>query len=109
MNGNAVIRRFQFNNVTIASIGAVTTLAVDVAVTAGMVATGDSGFAVPTVEMDEGLPMMIPCVATSSSNIRMFFTNPSAGAIDPADTFDFIVTMFPAVGQLAQTVKEISG
>ena len=105
MDGNAVVRRFRFNNLVIANIGAVTNLAVDVAVTAGMVAAGDIGFAIPVDNpIDGGIPAIIPCIATTNANIRLIFTNASAGAINPADTFDFNVVMFPQVGNLAQTV-----
>ena len=100
MFGNATIRRFRFNNLVIGNIVAVTNLAVDVAVPAGSVAAGDVGFAVPVTAIENGIPAIIPCIATSGTNIRMIFTNASAGAIDPADTHDFNVAMFPQVGEV---------
>jgi len=104
MYGNTTSRRFRFNNVVIGNIVAETTIAVDVTVTSGMVAAGDVGFAIPTVEFTEGLPGIIPCVATSATNVRMFFVNPQDGDVDPADTFDFEVFMFGQTGNIAQTV-----
>lgn len=104
MYGNEY-RRFRLNNLVIGNIGAVANLAVDVAVTSGKVKTGDVGFAIAVdANMTDGIPGIIPVVATSNTNIRLLFTNASAGAIDPADTFDFNVVMFPQTGNLAQTV-----
>jgi hypothetical protein len=104
MNGNTVSRRLQLNNLAIGNITAETTLAVDVTVPSGAVETGDVGFAIPTVEFTEGLPGIIPCLATSATNLRLFFVNPQDGDVDPADTFDFRVMMFPQTGNLDVTV-----
>ncbi len=100
MLGNSVARRFRFNNLVIAEVGAVVNLAVDVAVPSGTVQEGDVGFAVPVTVIDGGIPAIIPCIATSATNVRMFFTNASAGAINPADTHDFNAVMFPNVGNV---------
>jgi hypothetical protein len=102
---NVSAKRFVLNNVAIANITAVTNLDVNVAVAAGSVAAGQVGFAVPTdASMTNGIPGIIPVRATSSSNLRLTFTNASAGAIDPADTFDFIVFLFENTGAVQQTV-----
>lgn len=105
MYGNAVVRRFRFNNLAIGSIGAVATVAVAVAVTSGKVVSGQVGFAVPVdAAFTGGLVGIVPARATSAAEITLYFANASAGALDPADTFDFDVFMFPEVGEVAQTV-----
>ena len=100
MLGNAVSRRFRFNNLVIPSIGAADTESVAVAVPSGSVVVGDVGFAVATARMTDGLPGIIPCRATDVDEITLDFANPSAGAIDPADTFDFNVFIFPSTGEV---------
>jgi hypothetical protein len=102
---NVVARRFVLNNLSIANITAVTNLDVDVSVAAGSVTTGEVGFAVPTdASMTNGIPGIIPVRATANNNIRLTFTNASAGAIDPANTFDFIVFLFGNSGEVQQTI-----
>ncbi len=98
-------RRFKLVNLVIGNITAVTNLDVDVAVTAGKVKAGDVGFAIPTdASMENGIPGIIPVRATTNANLRLTFTNASAGAINPADTHEFDIIMFPSTGQVAQTV-----
>lgn len=105
MLANAVVRRFVFNNLVIANIGAVTNLDVDVAVTAGAVEAGMVGFAIATdASMTAGIPGIIPARATANNNIRLTFTNASAGGINPPDTFDFTVFMFQNTGNVQETV-----
>lgn len=105
MNGNAVVQRFRFNNLVIGNIGAVGTVAVAVAVTAGSVVSGAVGFAVPVdAAFTNGLSGIVPARCTSNAQITLYFANASAAGIDPADTFDFDVFIFPEVGATQQTV-----
>ncbi len=105
MFGNIVGQRFRLNNLVIANIPTVENLAVDVAVTAGKVKAGSVGFAVPVgATMTNGIPGIVPVEATTNANLRLTFTNASAGAINPADTFDFEVFLFDRSGVVAQTV-----
>lgn len=98
MFGNATVKRYTVTNLVIASIGAVTTLEVPVTLPGAKV--GDSGFAAPRdAKLTNGLTMN-PLRVTADNTVQIPFVNASAGAIDPADTFDFDVYLFTATGPL---------
>ena len=105
IGGNCVVKRFRLNNLVIGNIGAAGSLNVDVAISAAHGLTTDSvGIAIPVdADLTAGLPTPI-VRATSNVNLRLRFVNPSAGAIDPADTFDWDVFMFQPTGMIDQTV-----
>lgn len=103
--GNVSALLFKLNNLVVASIGAAGSLNVDVAIAAvpaGLV--GATGFAYPIdADLTAGLPPPYARIQ-STTVLRLRFANPSAGAIDPADTFDWDVFIFPSVGQVQQTI-----
>jgi hypothetical protein len=104
--GNVVAKRFVLNNLVIASIGAVSTVAVavPVAAAAGLV-VGQVGFAVPNAAaFTAGLPAIVGARVTTATEITLYFANGSAGAIDPADTFEFTVFIFENTGDVQQTI-----
>lgn len=100
------VMRFRLNNLAIASIGAVGSLNVDIAINALPAAyVGASGFAVPIdADLLAGLPGCIPARITSTTNLRLRFANPSAGALDADNTHEWDVFIFPATGNTQQTV-----
>jgi hypothetical protein len=99
-SGNVV--RYIVNNLVIANITAVTTL--EVQVTLPGVAVGDSGFACPRdAKMTNGIAIL-PVRVTAANTAQIPFCNASAGAIDPADTFDFDVYIFKAAGAIQATI-----
>jgi hypothetical protein len=103
-NGQSM--RFRLNNLVIASVGAAGSLNVDVAINALPADyVGSVGWALPRdADLTAGLPGPIQARITSTTNLRLRFVNPSAGAIDPVDTFDFDVFIFPATGNVQQTI-----
>jgi len=99
MLGNAVVKRFLFNNVTVGAVGAVTNVIVNVTVPAGTVAVGDKGFGIPSMAaMVSGMQPIVPCEATTATNVAMCFANASAGSLTPAATLDYEVYMFARTG-----------
>jgi hypothetical protein len=105
IGGNCVVKRIRLNNLVVGNIGAAGSLNVDVAVSAALGLTVDSvGIAIP-VDADLTAGLLPPIArATSTTNLRLRFVNPSAGAIDPADTFDWDVFMFQPTGMVDATV-----
>ncbi len=103
--GNCQVLRFRLNNLVVASVGAVASVNNDVTITAlpaSMV--GCIGIAIPT-EADMLAGMLPPIVRlTSTTNLRLRFVNPSAGALDLADTHDWDVYLFVPSGQNQQTI-----
>jgi hypothetical protein len=97
--------RFRLNNLVVASVGAAGSLNVDTTITAVPASyVGCIGVAVPVdTDLTAGLPQPMARI-TSTTNLRLRFTNPSAGAIDPADTFDWDVIIFLETGNPQQTV-----
>ena len=97
--------RFRLNNLVVGSIGAAGSLNVDTTITAVPASyVGAVGFAVP-VDADLTAALAAPMARiTSTTNLRLRFSNGSAGAIDPADTFDFDVYVFLETGAAQQTV-----
>lgn len=97
--------RFRLNNLVVGSIGAAGSLNVDSTITAVPAEwVGCIGFAVPT-DADLTAALGAPMARiTSTTNLRLRFSNGSAGAIDPADTFDFDVFIFLETGQIQQTI-----
>lgn len=103
--GNAQVTRFRLNNLVIGSVGAAGSLNVDATITAlpaNMV--GSIGFALP-VDADLTAALPPPSVRlTAVTTLRLRFANPSAGAIDPVDTFDWDVYLFTPSGNVQQTI-----
>lgn len=101
MFGNTVARRYRFNNLVVGSVGAVGGLNVDVTIPADAGLTTDFvGLALPVdADLTPALPPPTARVINSTT-IRLRFANPSAGAIDPADTFDWDVILFAGTGQV---------
>lgn len=97
--------RFRVNNPAIGNIGAAGSLNVDFTINAVPSDwVGAVGFAVPAdADLTAGLPPPMARI-TSTTNLRLRFVNPSAGAIDPADTFDYDVFVFPLRGNPQQTI-----
>lgn len=98
--------RFRLNNLVVASVGAAGSLNVDTTINALPANyVGSVGFAVPVdADLTAGLPGPVMARITSTTNLRLRFVNPSAGAIDPADTFDWDVFIFPETGNAQQTI-----
>ena len=96
---------FRLNNLAVGSVGAAGSLNVDVTITAVPSSwVGSIGIALPIdADLTAGLPPPSARI-TSTTNLRLRFANPSAGAIDPADTFDYNVFLFVPSGNLQQTV-----
>ncbi len=102
--GNFTCKRFRLNNLVVGSVGAAGSLNVDVTITSDASLVGAVGFAAPVdADLTAGLPLPYARV-TAATNLRLRFANPSAGAIDPADTFDWDVYMFVPTGQTQQTI-----
>lgn len=97
--GSVTGRRFQVTDLVIASIGAVTSLAVSVAITSGGLVLGDMIVVTPRAALTNG----IVCygIVIDATHFGIVFVNASAGAIDPADTFDFDVLVFTPTGSLS--------
>ena len=101
---NMTVRRFRLNNLVVGNIGAAGSLNVDVAITADNSIVNATGIAIPVdADLTAGLlPPVVRC--TANNNLRLRFVNPSAGAIDPADTFDWDVYLFIPTGAIQQTI-----
>jgi len=97
--------RFRLNNLVVANIGAAGSLNVDVTITAVPSDwVGAIGIAAPVdADLTAGLPPPYARI-TSTTNLRLRFANPSAGGIDPADTFDWEVLVWPERGNPQQTI-----
>lgn len=97
--------RFRLNNLVVANIGAAGSLNVDVAINAVPASyVGCIGIAIPVdADLTAGLPPPYARI-TSTTNLRLRFANPSAGGIDPADTFDYDVIIFLETGTAQQTI-----
>jgi hypothetical protein len=103
--GNSQSARFRLNNLVIASIGAAGSLNVDVTIAAVPSSwVGATGTALPIdADLTAGLPPPSARI-TSTTNLRLRFANPSAGAIDPVDTFDWDVNVQIPAGSAQQTI-----
>lgn len=88
-------------NLVIASIGAVTTLVVSVSVPGQQFAAGDGVQVTPRVATGLTNGIGIYGVVIDATHIGIAFVNASAGAIDPADTFDFDIYVTKKSGQAA--------
>lgn len=100
--GSSTNWRYTVTNLVIPSIAAVTTTEVQVTLQGCRV--GDSGFACPRdAQMTSGIAIL-PLRVTANDTAKIPFCNASAGAIDPADTFDFDVYLWRATGGLAGAV-----
>jgi hypothetical protein len=96
--GNATVKRYTVTNLVIPNITAVLTTEVQVTLPGAKV--GDSGFAAPRdAKMTDGIAIN-PLRVTADNTVQIPFVNASAGAINPADTFDFDVYLFTATGPL---------
>jgi hypothetical protein len=85
--GNACVLKFSIANLTIASVGAVTSL--DVSLVCPGVKAGDVGIGVPRdAKFTNGLALS-PLRCAVDGTMILTVVNGSAGAIDPVDTFDF--------------------
>lgn len=94
--------RYTILNLVIPSIAAVTTTEVQVALPGAQI--GDSGFACPRdAKFTSGIAIL-PLRVTAAGVVQIPFCNASAGAIDPADTFDFDVYLFRATGNLQAAI-----
>lgn len=96
-SGNCTVLRYSFSNLVIASIGAVTTLEVAVPLPGAL--PGDVGIAIPRDGAFTSGIAINPIRVTAADAGVIPFVNGSAGAIDPADTFDFDVYLFRATGE----------
>jgi hypothetical protein len=103
MLGNCVVNRYLVNNLVIGSIGAVATVEVTVTVSSGGLVVGDIGVAVPRAAFTGGVAVGPVRVVTATTFVIPFI-NASAGALDPADTFEFDVFIFRGTGNLTQSV-----
>jgi hypothetical protein len=92
-------RRFQVTDLVVASVGAVTTLAVSVAITSGGLVLGDAVIVTPRSALTNGIAIYGHVV--DATHFAIDFVNASAGAIDPADTFDFDVFILTNTGALS--------
>lgn len=103
--GNTQTARFRFNNLVVGNIGAAGSLNVDVTIASVPASwVGATGIALPIdADLTAGLPPPTARI-TSQTNVRLRFANPSAGAIDPADTFDWDVILNIPAGNVQQTV-----
>ena len=103
-SGSAGVR-YRLNNLVVGSVGAAGSLNVDVTVTAVPADwVGAIGVAAP---VDADLLAALPppyARFTTTTNLRLRFANPSAGALDPADTHDWEVVMWPERGNPQQTI-----
>ncbi len=103
MDGNAVTLRYTIENLVIASVGAVTTLTVSVALAAAQLGAGDGVLVTPRgAALTNGIAVY--GIVIDSTHIGLCFVNASAGAIDPADTFDFDVYVVKKTGPVAQAL-----
>jgi hypothetical protein len=94
--------RYTITNLVIGNITAVNTLEVQVTLPGAQV--GDSGFACPRdAKMTNGISIN-PLRVTAPNTVQIPFVNASAGAIDPADTFDFDVYLFRASGNVQAAI-----
>lgn len=88
--------RYTVENLVIGSIAAVTTL--EVQVTLPGAAVGDGGIAVPRGAAFTNGVAINPVRVSAANTVQIPFVNGSAGAIDPADTFDFDIYLFKKTG-----------
>lgn len=97
--------RYRLNNLVIGNITTDTSLNVDVTISALPADfVGTVGFAVPRDnDWTTGLPMPQARI-TSTTNLRLRFPNPTGADVNPADTFDWDVILFPATGNIQQTI-----
>ena len=102
MGGNCVCRRYTVANLVIANITAVTTLTVNVDVSSAGLTAGDGVLVTPRAALTNGIAVYGHVV--DSNTLGLDFVNASAGAIDPADTFDFDVYVFLQTGGVQQAV-----
>lgn len=94
--------RYTVTNLVIPNLLAVTTTEVQVTLAGAKV--GDSGWACPRdAKLTDGVAML-PIRVTADNTAQIPFVNASAGAINPADTFDFDVYLFRATGNLQAAV-----
>jgi hypothetical protein len=94
--------RYTVTNLVIPNLGAVSTTEVQVTLQGCRV--GDSGFACPRDAAFTAGIAILPLRVTANDTAKIPFVNASAGAIDPADTFDFDVYLWRATGGLAGAV-----
>jgi hypothetical protein len=98
-------QRFTVENLVIASIAAVTTLVVSVAVPTGSgLSAGDGVQVTPRVATGLTNGIAVYGVIIDATHIGIAFVNASAGAIDPADTFDFDVYVTKKTGAAVASV-----
>lgn len=104
-SGNCQVLRFRLNNLVVGAIGAAGSLNVDTAITALPAnLVGCTGFATPVdADLTAGLGAPMARI-TSTTNLRLRFSNGSAAGIDPADTLDYDVYVFVPSGSAQQTV-----
>lgn len=97
--------RFRLNNLVVGNVGATGSLNVDVTITAVPSDWVNAvGIALPIdADLIAGLPPPYARL-TSTTNLRLRFANPSAAGIDPADTHEWDVLLFPPRGNAQQTV-----
>jgi len=102
MFGNAVLKaHIQVTDLAIASITAVTTLVKTITVAGANFVAGDA--VLVTVRSTTGITNGIAMygVVIAATQVGIAFVNASAGAIDPADTFDFDVYVLAGSGNLS--------
>lgn len=99
------VQRYTVENLVIASIGAVTSLLVSVTLPTGSgLAAGDGVQVTPRVATGLTNGIAVYGVVVDSTHIGIVFVNASAGAIDPADTFDFDVYVTKKTGNAVASV-----
>lgn len=99
MLGNATLKAIvRIDNLVIASITAATTALVSVTVPNAVLADGD--LVIPQLRGAAILtsPVVPYAVVVDSTHIGLCLANGSAGAVDPADTFDWVFYVFGQTG-----------
>lgn len=92
-------QRFTVENLVIGNITAVTTLVVSVLVAGAGLQAGDGVQVTPRVAAGLTNGIAVYGVIIDATHIGIAFVNASAGAIDPADTFDFDIYVTKKTGQ----------
>ncbi len=90
------IARYTIDNLVIGNITAVTTLEVQVTLPGANV--GDIGIACPRDAIFTAGVGINPVRISAANTGQIPFVNGSAGAINPADTFDFTIALIKASG-----------
>ena len=103
MYGNAAVRRFLLNNLTVGTVSANTTKAVTVDLTADVALPLGCGI---VVTPRAALAGKLTCYGVRSDNNTLLveFVNASAADVVAADTVEYDVFVFLPTGELQQSV-----